>query len=95
MHLFFRMSGARLSRLWRLAVFDPAFVTQITSLLRFLLAFWRFAVLISLLFNKSGGFFYFSLDAHVGCPFRDFVTVIRAIGKCAKGDFDPHRLKLF
>jgi hypothetical protein len=39
LHLLFRVARSRLGRLRRFAVFDPAFVAQITTLLRFTLAF--------------------------------------------------------
>jgi hypothetical protein len=66
---FSLVAGARLGRLWRLAIFDPAFVTQVAAFLSFLLTFRGFAVFVQLLFYETGTFLHFTFDAHGSLPF--------------------------
>ena len=69
LRLLFGVARAGLGRLRRLAVFDPAFVAQITTFLRFTLAFGRLAVLVHLFLDEPCTFLDLTLDAHVRLPF--------------------------
>src|SRR5665213_1828642 len=68
--LLFGVAGAGLGRLGILAVFDPAFVAQITAFLRLALAFGRLAVLVHLFLDEPCTFLDFTLDAHGGLLFE-------------------------
>src|SRR3954462_11863180 len=58
------MTGARLRRLRRLAVLDPAFVAQVTTFLSLLLALGGLAVFVHLFFDEPGAFLHFTFNAH-------------------------------
>src|ERR1700743_2205849 len=62
------MPGAGVGRLRRLAVFDAAFIPQVASLLRLLLALGGLAVFVGLFLHEAGCFFGLTFDAHVHAP---------------------------
>jgi hypothetical protein len=75
--LLFRVASARLGRLRCFAVFDAAFIAQITAFLGLCFAFGRLAMLVHLFLDEAGTFFNLTLDAHVRFPLLAFPTEIR------------------
>src|ERR1700710_499327 len=62
LRLLFGVARAGLGRLRRLTVLDPAFVAQITTFLRFTLAFGRIAVFVHLFLDEPCTFLDLTLD---------------------------------
>src|SRR3954452_6451892 len=62
------VTGTRLRRLRRLAVFDPAFVAQVATFLSLLLALGGLAAFVHLFFDEPGAFLHFAFNAHDDLP---------------------------